>query len=507
MIGVRRCAALVLGVALALGITASGASATQASVATAPVASKKDCGDAPLPIKIACETKNAAESAVKDPKKALGSAVGSLKDAASAFDKARQAFEKFTPAGFMGEIAKNAGQWAVSMVNKIQEYSLKASKPRVNEQGWLGRYAVMSGVGFIIFAFTMLLVTARVASSGGRDVSSMMLLRQAGVSLWTVPVGIVMGPAVIITLSGLFGDLTKSFIKLNQESAATKNIEALVDQLATSADNSFTGLGGPLGAVAGFVIMAVLGLLVLIELFVASIGVELLALFIPIALGLYVYPPWRGAFHRIACAILGFMLLPVVMNIVFWIVWGSMGDAIAKAPSWEALLRILVGLVLIVSTPALTTWLLPKVLPDGSSSAAPRVSRPTNGMVTSMMVGRLLSKQENAGGRRTAPIQPAPAGATPGARSGGKAGGLAPVKAGAGSRSGAATKKAAGAGATKAGAGAAGAKAGAGAAGGPAGVAAAAVLMGAKSAKDGAKSKRDQMMQQGDHFGQGGGSR
>ncbi len=406
-----------------------------------------------------------------------GGPLGLLGDLGGALDGLTEALSFLNPKNLVESWAKEISSSTIWLIDQISATALNLGTPDFTSSTWASQYAIASALGLLIFAMMLMRVAARVARVTQDQVEAVELMRDAGMSLWLVPLAIVVAPAVMVMLADLASGLGSVFAEQRAGSSADQNIIDLMTVVTDGAgDLSFAGLGGAFLALLMFLVAALLGLFVLIQVFMASQASLLLGLVLAIALGMYVWPPYRAAARTIVSGMLGLLLLSPMLQFVFWSVWGNLGSLTESGASpLEAMLRLLVGLLLLASTPALCAWLIPKLLPDsGGAGGAPAMAGGGSGAMTGMMASRLINKQSGVGGggRRYSPT-PQVGGA--GTTATGMPGGAVAAKGATatGSKTAVAGKAAAGAGTTAA-----------GVATGGAAVAGAAAIMAAKSVKD-----------------------
>ncbi|MGJ9414432.1 hypothetical protein ACHAAC_17160 [Aeromicrobium sp. CF4.19] len=443
-----------------------------------------------------------------------GTPVGGMADAANKLVKAAESLSSLSPQNMVDTWATSVGEFAIKTVSWISERAVKITAPRFDNDSWLQQYAIAAGLGLILFAGVLILVGARVAKVSQDRVDHAQLLRDAGMSVWLVPVAIVSGPALLVTLGGSISSVGAVFSKEVREGQATERMVGLVEPLVESAGN-WAPLGGAFGALLIFLATALLGIYVLLMLYFVSEAQLIFALFLPVVLGVWVYPPWRSMARRIMAGLVALLLMPTVLQFVFWAVWTRVGTS--DISGIDAAIRLLVGLALLASVPTLTMMFLPKMIPDGSSAPSVGLSMGGGAVGGAMTSRMLMSQSKRTGTSQNRPIAHASPSQTPPGQGGSAAAsnamrGAKPGAAGkgAGSTAGAGAQTASTAqAATGAGAKAGGAKAGAGAAAaaGPVVASAAAAAMGAKALKQAGQSASTSSMGVADAGGDGGGHR
>lgn len=323
-----------------------------------------------------------------------GTPLAGLSKVTDKFSDAVDSLRSLTPQGMVETWAQSIGEFAVKSVSWISERAVKITAPQFDDEGWLSQYAIAAGLGLIIFAGVLILVGARVGRISQDRVDHAQLLRDAGMSVWLVPVAIVAGPALMITVGDAISSLGAVFSNEVREGEATERMVGLVEPLVESAGD-WAPLGGAFGAMLIFLAVAMLGIYVLLMLYFVSEAQMVFALFVPVVLGMWAYAPWRAMARRIISGLIALMLMPTVLQFVFWAVWTRVGTA--DMSGIDAAVRLLVGLALLASVPTLTMMFLPKMIPDGSSGSVPAPSM-TAGAVGGAMTSRMLMLQSKRTG-------------------------------------------------------------------------------------------------------------
>src|SRR5699024_5679558 len=174
--------------------------------------------------------------------------IGELSAAVGKLGEAARKLAKFSPSDITEMWAKKAGQMAVGMMGKIADWQKRVSEPGWNATSWTKQYALMAGLGFIVFAFMLIVVTAKISRSRGEDsISGIALLRSAGIRLWLVPVIIVMAPALLMEMFALASGLADIFADRATGSAGGA-LDAGMDAVGAMQD-TMSNVGGALGAI------------------------------------------------------------------------------------------------------------------------------------------------------------------------------------------------------------------------------------------------------------------
>lgn len=399
----RRFAALLAALVVAVGV---GYQAAPASANTATDIAK--CAVTLNPISKAKCVADAAAGVLSGATK--GTPLAGFGEAAKSLDSLVDGLSKFTPTGIIQTWAQGAGVWAVNMIGKIQNVAMSAAVPSFNE-GWGRQYAITAALGFLVFAFTLAIVIARLSGAAGGRVDRMQMIRDAGFSLPFIPTAILGAPAVFILSSGLAVAIAQVFAAQSQADQAATNLSHLVSSvISTATDLSFSGLGGPMAALVIFGIIGLVGLFVVFEAAVSGQLGMLVSLLVPVALAMWVYPPWRHVARRLVGILVGVLLVIPMLQFVFWALWCQVGDS--TLDSFTAAMRLVAGVVLMAGAPALAMWLVPKTLPEGHGGGPARASSGGAGVMAGMLASRLLNKQRSpssSSSPRTArPVTPAP---------------------------------------------------------------------------------------------------
>lgn len=299
--------------------------------------------------------------------------VGGPVDVDAQARETQQAIDEFTPTSAVESWAQAAAQGSVSVLAKIQTWQDKVSRPAFDAQWWRQQYAVMFGLSLILFGFLLVVVVARIGGPQG-SVSAAQLIRDSGLRLWFVPAVLAVGPVVLAMLQGGVAELGTSFAQQSGDGAYSATGDFLTKM--ASVRGGFDAFGGAILALLILLGIMVFSVAVLIEVAVASWGLNLLGLVVPLALVMHVYPPWRRPLARVAGLMLGLMFAPVAVSFVYWAFWSTGANLGDGADLFGTALYVLVGSFLLAVAPVLLMWLFPLVLPGaGSAGASGTVAR------------------------------------------------------------------------------------------------------------------------------------
>src|SRR5699024_4262503 len=136
-------------------------------------------------------------------------------------------------------------------------------------------------------------------------------------------------------------------------------------------DDTMANVGGALGAIIVAALIGIAALIVLALLMLATWGLNVLSLFVPVVLAMYVYPPWRPAAKKLAGIIMGLLLMPAMINIIYWVFWAASKDAIngAAGDVFGVVMFMVVGAIMMALAPIIAAWIIPMVVPEGGAMA------------------------------------------------------------------------------------------------------------------------------------------
>ena len=352
------------------------------------------------------------------------------------------------------ESASSAGELAQQVGTQFE------NPPSATQRDYAQVFSLTFAIGLIILAFTLMLQIARAS----RGPVMMAELRD------NLPRFVLYVPMMLAVpgLVYMLGDFTHQLgVTFAQQSGASfgQLMGAIGDQLVRNPAQVLDLLSvGPVVALIMLIVFIVVQVLWLIMDVAAAFGVYLLVVALPISAALSLYPSNRTMLSRTIGVLIGVSLVPAVTRAGWWLMWLIQADTLAAgALDLFTMLKLLVIMILAVSSPVLLGYLMPHILPGGGvpSGGMGGAAAVNLGEVGKHVQSSMDFLKQNATG--DAP-------ATDGLGSGADAAGGATV-----------SKSATGAGATGSGAGAAGATgagatgaAGSGAAGGAAGGSAAA---------------------------------
>ncbi|MGH3424181.1 MAG: hypothetical protein ACRDO8_05600, partial [Nocardioidaceae bacterium] len=225
---------------------------------------------------------------------------------------------------------------------------------------------IMFALSLLLFAFMLVIVVAKIGGPEG-TVSAAQLLRDSGLKVWLVPVLLAIGPVLLTLLQSGTTELAKTFA--TQSEGGSNAAGAFLDKM-TAVSSGFDSFGGAILALLILLGILVFGVAVLIEVAVASWGLNILALVIPLAVVMHVYPPWRRPLARISGLMLGLMFAPAAVNFVYWTFWSSASGLSDRLDLFGISLYILIGTFFLAIAPLALMWLFPLALPSGRAAGA-----------------------------------------------------------------------------------------------------------------------------------------
>ncbi|MDO9380939.1 MAG: hypothetical protein Q7T56_19010 [Nocardioidaceae bacterium] len=338
-----------------------------------------------------CATNPAACTVGTTPGIESSPSVGSVDDGSQGIvspsvetERTLAAINEFTPENAVDSWAQASAEGAVSILGKVSAWQDRVTTPAFDRSWWRDQYAVMFGLSLMLFAFMLVIVVARVGGPDG-SVPAAQLLRDSGLKLWLVPVVLAIAPIVLSLVQGTTAELARSFASETGDGAGGATSEFL-DQM-TAVSGGFDAFGGAILALLVLMGILVFSVLLLIEVAVASWGLNLLGLVVPIAIVMHVYPPWRRPLARIAGLMFGLMFTPVAVNFVYWTFFSTAQDLTDGLDLFGTALFLLIGTLLLCAAPVLLmqlfTVLAPRFAgPAPATAGGPRGDGPSARSVT-----------------------------------------------------------------------------------------------------------------------------
>lgn len=319
--------------------------------------------------------------------------LGGLWDTA---DSTVKTINALSPQNFLDTWAQGLCSAVVFILAFIEATAEKLATPAYDQQWWADQYAVSFGLSLVVFAFLLLLVTAKISGSE-TPVSGVELLRQAGVRIPFVVPAIVAGPAVLYSVQQLAAELTKAFA-LESEKDGHGAIGALMKYLKAHAGNWGT-FGGTIMVIFMMFFVLLTAIVLLIEVSVANWGLTMASLIVPFAIVAAAYPPWGRILKRLCVLIGTLMFTPVFTFFFFWTVWSAFNSLLTSPDSsnsgFSMVLFLLISLIMIDAFPLVAVWLLGLATPDSETMDADvkaMAPTPTGGEVYSKLFDRQFSQ-------------------------------------------------------------------------------------------------------------------
>ncbi|MFY0408621.1 hypothetical protein [Solicola sp. PLA-1-18] len=299
--------------------------------------------------------------------------VGSVDDGAQGIvspsvetEQTLAAIKEFTPENAVDSWAQASAEGAVSILGKVSTWQDRVTTPAFDRSWWRDQYAVMFGLSLLLFAFMLVIVVARVGGPDG-SVPAAQLMRDSGLKLWLVPVILAIAPIVLSLVQGTTAELARSFADETGDGAGDATTQFLSRMTAVS--GGFDSFGGAILALLVLMGILVFSVALLIEVAVASWGLNLLGLVVPIAVVMHVYPPWRRPLARIAGLMLGLMFTPVAVNFVYWTFFSATENLANGLDLFGTALFVLIGTMLLCAAPILVMQLFGVLVPQYAGPA------------------------------------------------------------------------------------------------------------------------------------------
>ena len=227
-------------------------------------------------------------------------------------------------------------------------------------------YSVTFAIGVVIFAVMMGLQLSRASHDSPRARAELLDALPKYV-VWAPLVSI--APAVVVWL---WNDVAQPMatISMKQSLTGMKQFLSALGKQFLADPLWFLDAGGTV--LVGFllIIASVLAVIAwIIEDMVAEWGIYVLTILIPITSALALNPKWSRMMTRITGVIIGCMLTPVVTRVLFWIMWLMMADKMnGEGVFFMKMINLVVIMALSCSTPIVLSYVLPNVLPTGSTT-------------------------------------------------------------------------------------------------------------------------------------------
>jgi hypothetical protein len=253
---------------------------------------------------------------------------------------------------------------------------------------------VAFGAGLIILLFCLLFVTAK--SADGSRANGIQLLRGAGVStIVFVPLAMIIPALVVLAQRGadalgdnLMAEATQNFLDviIAWVNRALGNLGWSVFGIAAAIFNPGSGL-----LILVTVLAALLfGLLLMIELTLAHFALPVVVCLMPMALGLSVFPGFRGTVSKLVATAMAIMFIKPAVWFAFWIgstvvadySVGAVDDTFLADSSLGLLLAYVMFLFTVVAVAPLAWKVLGPLLGSGIGEAWNRSSGLTRGAGT-----------------------------------------------------------------------------------------------------------------------------
>ena len=263
-----------------------------------------------------------------------------------------------------------AEQWA-SDGGKAMPDLLSQVSDRLDRKSHMGTefftiYSVTFAIGVVIFAIMMGLQISRAAHESPRARAELLEALPKYV-VWAPLVSI--APAVVVWL---WNDVAQPMatISMKQSLSGMKAFLSALGKQFLADPLWFLDAGGTV--LVGFllIIASVLAVIAwIIEDMVAEWGIYVLTILIPITSALALNSKWSRMMTRITGVIIGCLLTPVVTRILFWIMWLMMADKMnGEGVFFMKMINLVVIMALSCSTPIVLSYVLPNVLPTGSTT-------------------------------------------------------------------------------------------------------------------------------------------
>lgn len=324
--------------------------------------------------------------------------IGGLWDEA---DATVETINSLSPNNFLDTWAQGLCSAVVFVLAFIEATAEKLGTPAYNQQWWATQYAVSFGLSMIALAFLLLIVTAKIGASGG-SVSSVELLRTAGVRLIFVFPACAAAPAVLYSVQQAAAELTKAFA-VQSEKDAHGAVGGLMTFLKKHAGD-WGNFGGTILVIVMMAAVLLTAVVLLIEVAVANWGLTLVGLLVPFGIVAAVYPPWATVLRRLSTVILTLMFTPVFIFFFFWTIWSSFNSLINSNDSsnsgFSIVLYLLISLIMIDAFPLVAIWLLGLATPDFETmdpSVKDLAPTPTGGEVYDKTFERKFRRTEGDG--------------------------------------------------------------------------------------------------------------
>lgn len=373
----RHATAVLLAVLIALGIVGGSSASSASSASTVSSASSAGVRTAEPDIPALCTANPSACTVMTEPTGGAedAPATGSIDDATQGIvsptvetQNTLAAINEFTPENAVESWAQAAAEGAVSILGKVSVWQDKVKRPAFDSTWWQQQYAIMFGLSLMLFAFLLVVVVAKVGGPDG-SVSAAQLLRDSGLKVWLVPVILALAPVILAMVQGGAAELAKTFARESGDDASNATSDFL--QKMTALSTGFDAFGGAILALLILLGILVFSVALLIEVALASWGLNILGLVIPIAVVMHIYPPWRRPLARIIGLMLGLLFTPVAVNFVYWTFWSTTSNLADGLDLFGISLFVLIGSLLLASAPLLTMWLFPMVVPASGRGPAP----------------------------------------------------------------------------------------------------------------------------------------
>lgn len=302
-----------------------------------------------------------------------GATVGKVKNSIDAATNTVKAIKDFSPSNIAESWAQQMAESAVGMMGKAQGWIEAVHKPAFDTQWFAKQYAVMFGLSLIIFAFMLTWVGAKVADSRNGMGGGLEMVKEAGFKIWAIPLVLALGPALLSTFSDVATALSRVFGDEAGKDAGD-SMTALTMKMQ-SFSNGFGSIGGAVVAMVVFLLVILAMIALIVTMAIASWGINILALILPLVVVLYINPKWRDQFYSLFGLLLTLLLMPAFVNLVFWVFWGSVKNFDVGKDMLSNAIFVLVGAGFLAAAPMLSVWLIPKVVPAaGSMSELPQPS-------------------------------------------------------------------------------------------------------------------------------------
>lgn len=331
--------------------------------------------------------------------KGVGNGLKKIPGVGTVIDMAEGAYhtiDSLSPSNFLDTWAQGLCHAVIFTMTFIESTAEQLGKPAFDQGWWRAQYAVSFGLGLILLAFLLPVVTAKIGGPEG-SVSGVELLRQSGWRMVFVVPACAFAPAFMYALEQLGTALTKSFAS-SASVEAKGAVGSLLNAMETEAGDGWGAFGGTVMCIVLMLFILLAGVVLVIEMAVANWGMMLCGLLVPLALVAAVYPPWSHILKRVIGIICGLMFLPVVIFFFFWTVWSAFNANVngqgGSNSTVTMMIYLLVSLMMLDAFPLVAVWLIGIVAP-GTEQMDPSVRglapQPTMGDVYENMFEKPLS--------------------------------------------------------------------------------------------------------------------